>query len=78
LYTIICGSEIGPTFGHTTWYELSAFREPFNGNRNCRSKSGGNSYRIPVDKDGINMLTNNKDEEFTITELEVWQVIYLE
>jgi hypothetical protein len=35
-------------------------------------------YDIPVDGAGTNMLTNKKSERFTISELEVWQVTYLE
>ena len=35
-------------------------------------------YAIPVDGAGTNMLTNKKDGAFTISELEVWQVTYLE
>jgi hypothetical protein len=60
--------------------ELSACREPFNGDGNCRSYANEPGYRIPVDGAGTNMLTNtnNKYQDFTITELEVWQVTYLE
>ena len=57
--------------------ELSAF-SPFNGNGKCISETNQRSYRIPVDGAGTNMLTNNKNGRFTITELEVWQVTYLE
>ena len=71
---IKCGKYYGPIFGYFT--ELSAFYEPFNGN--CRSYANRPGYRIPVDGAGTNMLTNNKDGWFTITELEVWQVKYLE
>ena len=31
-------------------------------------------YMIPIDEHGYNALTRKKDEEFTITDLEVWQV----
>ncbi len=58
--------------------ELSASFEPFNGDRSCWSYANEPGYRIPVDGAGTNMLTNNKDYRFTITELEVWQVTYLE
>ena len=59
------------------YIELSAF-EPFNGDGKCYSCANDPGYRIPVDDAGTNMLTNNKDLKFTITELEVWQVTYLE
>jgi hypothetical protein len=52
--------------------------EPFNGDRKCKSKANLPGYRIPVDDGGINMLTNKKNGEFTITEIEVWQVTYLD
>ncbi len=61
---------MGPYFGSGN--ELSAFFEPFNGNGHCISFANYPGYRIPVDGAGTNMLTNNKDGEFTITELEVW------
>jgi hypothetical protein len=40
-------------------------------------------YEIPVNDEGINMLTNKKNTEknicyFTITEIEVWKVTFLE
>ena len=60
------------------YVELCAYFEPFNGDRKCRSWANSPAYRIPVDGAGTNMLTNNKDYRFTITELEVWQVTYLE
>ena len=33
-------------------------------------------YKIPIE-DGKNMLTNKEDGDFTITELEVWEVKYI-
>ena len=40
-------------------------------------------YKIPVNDEGINMLTNKKNTEnnrcdFTIREIEVWRVRFLE
>ncbi len=52
--------------------------EPFNGDGGCLSWANESGYRIPVDGAGTNMLTNKKDPGFTITELEVWEVTYLE
>jgi hypothetical protein len=52
--------------------------EPFNGDGKCWSYANKPGYHIPVDDGGINMLTNKKDVLFTITELEVWQVTYLD
>ena len=70
---------MGPWFdGGGYGCELAAVIEPFNGEGKCRSYENEPGYRIPVDGAGTNMLTNNKDYKFTITELEVWQVEYLE
>ena len=72
-------SKIGPAFtgGHS--YELCARYEPFDGDNNCVSRSDGWGFKIPV-KDGKNMLTNKErwDGKFTITELEVWQVEFID
>jgi hypothetical protein len=62
--------------------ELSSLNEPFNGiyngAGNCRSNANELGYLIPVDAAGNNMLTNTIEDWFTITELEVWEVRYLE
>ncbi len=71
-------SNGGPCFHGGDVSELSALDEPFNGDRNCYSSANSPGYRIPVDGAGTNMLTNNKDNWFTISELEVWQITYLE
>lgn len=60
----------GPCFGPS---ELVAFWEPFNGNKSCASHVNNGKYSIPK-VGGKNMLTNLEDMEFTITELEVWEV----
>jgi hypothetical protein len=56
---------------------LCAVSETFNGNNNCTSFGDWNGYNIPL-KDGKNTLTNNQEGKFTITELEVWEVEFLE
>jgi hypothetical protein len=68
---------LGPCFRGCDGNDLSARYEPFNGDGKCFSYANLSGYRIPVDGAGTNMLTNNKDDNFTITELEVWQVTYL-
>lgn len=41
----------------------------------CISRANQYSYRIPLDGDGINMLTNLKDGEIClINEIEAWHV----
>jgi hypothetical protein len=70
--------DYGPCFA---FYELSASKEPFNGEGNClaleKEIGDKNCYNIPFEGDK-NMLTNMESESFTISELEVWQVKYLE
>ena len=67
---ILCRNDLGPCYGNA---ELGAYKEPFNGNGNCYSYANSSGYRIPKDGDK-NRLTNQQDKNFTITELEVWQV----
>jgi hypothetical protein len=43
-------------------------------NNYCTSYENGSGYAIPIDKDGLNMLSNQKKERFEITEMEVWEV----
>ena len=75
---ICCASNYGPCFRGGDGSELSAWSEPFNGDNKCRSNAKHPGYDIPVDGTGTNMLTYKKGNEFTITELEVWEVKYLE
>jgi hypothetical protein len=76
---IYCHSNFGPCFsGYSDYSDLSVSIEPFNGDTNCSSFANKPGYKIPVDEAGTNMLTNKKDGDFTITELEVWEVTYLE
>ena len=74
---IRCWSELGPSFGEGDGSELSAPYEPFNGDENCASFANEPGYGIPVDAQGINTLTNKEGGNFTISELEVWEVRYL-
>jgi hypothetical protein len=73
----------GPIFGDRALY---AAYEPFNKPMAWESFGIFHSYRIPV-SEGINMLTNKKSFKhefwkeksvFTITEIEVWGVTFLE
>jgi hypothetical protein len=73
---INCWSGCGPNFRADGGYiELSAL-EPFNGDGKCASYANRDGYKIVIEG-GKNMLTNNKDGKFTITELEVWQVNFI-
>jgi hypothetical protein len=68
---VLNSSRQGPCFGSG---ELVAFEEPFNGENKCGSFSGQDVYKITTAMGGINNLINQKSGNFTITELEVWQV----
>jgi hypothetical protein len=48
--------------------------EPFNNINNCISWANNSVYNIKEENDGKNLLTQQKDELFTITELELWKV----
>ena len=50
-------SRSGPCFSGDGYIELSAFDEPFNGDRKCRSYANYRGYKIPIEG-GKNMLTN--------------------
>jgi hypothetical protein len=69
---IYCQSGWGPCYGHG---ELDVC-QPFNGDGRCLSLANKDTYKIPL-KDGKNALTNKEDGDFTITELEIWEVQYL-
>ncbi len=79
---ITCGKDNGPDFGIG---ELQAF-EPFNENNQCASYVNNVCYRIRMDSQWKNNLTNIKYQqclvfgdyycEFTIIELEVWEIIF--
>ena len=76
---IFCDKDYGPLFGRE---ELKALVEPFNKENACISYTNDSAYNIPLNSEGINMLTNMKNNRFgtlcrfTITELEVWGVSY--
>ena len=78
-WAIKCGNY-GPFFGN---YELVA-SEPFNGTNKCWSLANQDVYRIGIDSQSRSMLTNLKCEKkygfdecrFTISELEVWEIIF--
>jgi hypothetical protein len=40
----------------------------------CISFANKPGYGIPLDDDGINMLTNRKNGKFEIEEIEVWEL----
>ena len=52
--------------------ELELYDEPFNQQNGCRSCLYESGYNIGEDADGRNLLTMCSDEEFTISEFEVW------
>ena len=74
-YAIYCRSDLGPCFTGDGAAELTAF-EPFNGENKCASRANEPGYNIPLEG-GKNMLTNEEDGYFTISELEVWGVTFV-
>ena len=75
---IYCHNSCGPCFRGGEGSELGASNEPFNSDNYCISYANKTGYGIQVDGAGTNMLSNKKDKWFTISELEVWEVKYLE
>jgi hypothetical protein len=73
---ITCYSDYGPYFGRNGACELGAY-EPFNGDKKCVSWANDFGHKIVI-KGGKNMLTNNNDGMFTISEIEVWKVVNVE
>jgi hypothetical protein len=70
---ILCDKGYGPCFG---WGELRVY-VPFNQHNACYSYANFEGYKIPVNSEGINMLTNKECDDdgycdFTISSLEVW------
>jgi hypothetical protein len=64
----------GPCFG---LFELHVKIAPFNSPYACRSHTTFNPiYKIPENSEGINMLTNKKGLDFTISSIEVWGVMF--
>ncbi len=72
---ITCYKGWGPTFGLG---ELLVLHQPFNKPNACWSLANEDGYKIPVNSEGIIMLTNTKSDDgecdFTIREIEVWGV----
>jgi hypothetical protein len=63
--------------------ELAVSHVPFNTPNAFFSMANNVAYKIPENSEGINMLTNKKSTgdnrcDFTITEIEVWGVTFLE
>jgi hypothetical protein len=56
-------------------YELHA-DTPFNDDGKCVSWANRDGYKIVIEG-GKNMLSNMNDGYFTITELEVWEVTFI-
>jgi hypothetical protein len=75
-YAIGCYRYRGPAFTGGNAWELCAYYEPFNGDTNCASSANENGYLIPL-KDGKNMLTDKSGDNFTIVELEVWEIEFI-
>ena len=76
---ILCHKSYGICFGNA----LCAYEEPYNGINACWSNPNQSSYeRIGVASGGASDLTQTtKDEyksyyDFTISELEVWEVAF--
>lgn len=75
---IWCQKDVGPCFGSGEASELCTnSKKLFNQENGCQSSANRPGYGVPVQGDKINMLTNLKDGNFTISELEVWEVIFI-
>jgi hypothetical protein len=70
---ISCWTHVGPAFSNEKANELCAFYEPFNGDNKCASWVIKSGYCIGLEG-GKNMLTNKENGNFTITEIEVWEI----
>jgi hypothetical protein len=73
---INCSNRWGPCFGGGNYSELCAYGSPYNGRGNCASHSNRPAYEIQY-LNGRNMLTNKYEGSFTISELEVWEVTFI-
>ena len=73
---INCLRDTGPCFNGGSEGELDVVDSPFNGDGKCFSSVNNPGFEIPQDGNGLNMLTNQQDGNFTITEIEVWEVTY--
>jgi hypothetical protein len=61
---ISCRKDYGPAFGIG---DLAVLEEPFNKPYASVSIANMPYYNIPVNSEGINMLTNKMNGEFTIS-----------
>ena len=67
----------GPTFGSGNGFSLTVF-PPFNGENKCCSNVSEGTYNIENDEHFKTELTNNYGSDFTIKDLECWEVTYLD
>jgi hypothetical protein len=70
-HAVRCGRNKGPSFGDI---ELVAWHQPFNKDYACNSFVRRSGYTIPEISEDVNDLTQWYRADFTIDELEVWQV----
>ena len=75
---ILCGSDCGPYFTGKLYDVVLVAYEPFNGENKCESCDNLSAYKIPVEDDYKNALTNKYVSNFTITEIEVWGVTFVD
>ncbi len=73
---IRCRTNIGPSFGNADKTDFNAWDDPFNGNNKCASMANCPGFCIGLEG-GKNMLTNQKNGRFTISEMEVWEVTFI-
>jgi hypothetical protein len=73
---IWCNTDVGPAFGTEKTLELCAEFQPFNGDNKCESYANESGHCIGLE-DSKNMLTNKENGKFTITEIEVWEVTFI-
>jgi hypothetical protein len=62
---ILFSKDKGPCFGDGANYELIAWYQPLNGDKNCLSWANKSGFSIPLEEK-INILTNKLDGKFTI------------
>jgi hypothetical protein len=74
---IHCNRGDGPNFGNKDSYGELGADEPFNGDGKCWSWANRDGFKIVIEG-GKNMLTNKEDGSFTISEIEVWEVVNVE
>ena len=75
---IYCHKGWGPRFTDSNGITELGTQSKFNSPDHSYSSANKSGYRIGVDDEELNMLTNKKNGHFTITELEVWQVTFID